>query len=100
MPAKGGYVYIVSNSTRSVLYTGVTSNLYNRIYEHRTGKGSVFTSRYHCTDLLYFEFFPTIEEAIHREKRIKKWNRAWKDELIRAFNPDLKDLFDEVEEMQ
>lgn len=98
--AKGGYVYIVSNKSRSVLYIGVTSNLYTRAYQHKNGEGSVFTKLYNCTDLVYFEFYPTIVEAIEREKKLKKWKRAWKDELIKSLNPNLDDLFDQVSEMQ
>lgn len=63
---RGGYVYIVSNKTRTVLYIGVTSSLYNRITDHKSGNGSQFTSKYHCTDLLYFEFLPDIVSAIKR----------------------------------
>ena len=55
--AKGGYVYIVSNKNRTVLYTGITSNLYNRVYEHKNGQGTDFTRKYKCTDLMYYEFF-------------------------------------------
>ena len=98
--AKGGYVYIVSNRTRTVLYTGVTSDLYSRIYEHKNGQGSVFTKEYNCTDLLYFEFHADIESAIHREKRIKKYKRESKCNLIKENNPHLKDLFNEVSEMR
>ncbi len=100
MPGKGGYVYIVSNKTRSVVYIGVTSNLYARVYEHKNQMGSSFTIKYHCKDLLYYEFYPSIEEAITREKQLKKWKRAWKDDLIQKFNPSLTDLFHEVSEMQ
>ncbi|MEQ9423105.1 MAG: GIY-YIG nuclease family protein [Cyclobacteriaceae bacterium] len=99
MSAKGGYVYIVSNKNRTVLYTGVTSNLNARIQEHKAGEGSAFTKKYNCTDLVYYKFFETIEAAIDREKKIKKWNRAWKDKLIKDFNPDLRDLYDRVSEM-
>ncbi|MEQ8773736.1 MAG: GIY-YIG nuclease family protein [Marinoscillum sp.] len=100
MKTKGGYVYIVSNKNRTVLYTGVTSNLYSRVYQHKTGDGSVFTSKYKCTDLLFFQFFDTIIEAIENEKRIKKWRRSFKENLIDTMNPDWKDLFDEVGDMQ
>lgn len=100
MGAKGGYVYILTNDTRSVLYIGVTSNLYVRVYEHRTCQGSTFTKKYKCTDLVYYQFYPTIEEAIVREKQLKKWKREWKNNLITAFNPMLKDMFSEVSEMQ
>lgn len=98
--SKGGYIYIVSNKNRTVLYTGVTSNFHNRIYEHKNGLGAVFTKKYNCTDLLYYEFFVDIESAIQREKRIKKYKREWKENLIRELNPEMRDLFDEVSEMQ
>ncbi|WP_456457931.1 GIY-YIG nuclease family protein [Reichenbachiella sp.] len=98
--AKGGYIYIVSNKNRTVLYTGVTSNLYSRIYEHKQGLGASFTKKYNCTDLLYYEFFTDIESAIQREKRIKKYKREWKENLINSMNPKWSDLFDQVEEMQ
>ena len=97
---KGGYIYIVSNKSRAVLYIGVTSNLYARSYEHKKGMGSKFTTKYNCTDLIYYEFFPSIDEAIVREKQLKRWKREWKDELIKTFNPTLRDLFNEVTEMQ
>ena len=100
MRAKGGYIYIVSNKSRSTLYIGATSNLYSRVYDHKHDLGSKFTKKYNCTDLLYYEFFEDIESAIHREKRLKKWNREWKDELIKKFNPELKDLFGEIEDFQ
>jgi putative endonuclease len=100
MGAKGGYIYIVTNHKRTVLYIGVTSNLYTRIYDHKNGLGSVFTKKYKCTDLLYYEFYPTIEEAINREKQLKKWKRIYKDELIKAFNPQMVDLFSQISEMQ
>lgn len=100
MGAKGGYVYILTNDSRSVLYIGVTSNLYARNYEHRIGQGSTFTKKYNCTDLVYNHFYPTIHEAILPEKQLKKWKREWKNNLITSFNPMLKDLFSEVSEMQ
>lgn len=98
--AKGGYVYIVPNKTRTVLYTGVTSNLYGRIYEHKNGHGSVFSIKYQCTDLLYYEFHSSIEVAIAREKQIKNWKREWKEALIKGTNPKLKDLYNSIEDMQ
>jgi len=60
----------------------------------------VFTKKYNCTDLVYYEVFTDIESAIQREKRIKKYKREWKDNLIKGMNPELKDLFEEVKEMQ
>ena len=100
MRPKGGYIYIVSNKTRSTVYIGVTSNLYARIYEHKQNRGSWFTKKYKCTDLVYFEFFEHIESAIAREKQMKKWKREYKDNLINSMNPKWKDLFDSVSEMQ
>jgi putative endonuclease len=98
MRGKGGYVYIVSNKHRTVLYIGVTSNLYQRIYQHKFEYGSVFTKRYNCTDLVYYELFSDIVSAIAREKQLKKWKRSYKDELIKQFNPSLKDLFEDIED--
>ena len=92
-------MYILSNETITVLYIGVTSNLYSRIYDHRSGQGSDFTKKYNYTDLVYYHFDPSIEEAIKREKQLKKWKRVWKNKLITSFNPELRDLFSEVSEM-
>ena len=89
---KGGYVYIVSNPRRTVLYTGVTAHLERRAAQHASGSGSVFTRRYNCTDLIYYETFPLIVEAIHREKQLKRWHRRWKLDLIRALNPNMETL--------
>ena len=100
MTGKGGYTYIVSNKTRSVLYIGVTNDLYYRIAEHKKLKGSIFTSKYKCIDLVYYEFHETIEGAIEREKRLKKWKRDWKDKLINEFNPTLKDLYSEIKDFR
>ena len=90
---KGGYVYIVTNKRYGVLYTGVTSNLVARITQHREGKGSAFTSKYRTTVLVYFEQYPTIEEAIAREKAIKAWKRMWKIKAIEEMNPSWDDLY-------
>ena len=100
MVVKGGYTYILTNKIKTVLYIGVTSNLYTRIYDHKYDYGSTFTKKYNCKFLVYFEFFPTIEEAIAREKRLKKYPRKWKDNLINEMNPDWIDLFDQVKDMQ
>ena len=92
----GGCVYMMSNRHRTVYYVGVTADLIHRVHQHRTGEGSKFTKKYHCTDLLYYEAFGRIEEAIIREKQLKRWRRAWKDELIKQQNPTMKDLFDTI----
>ena len=100
MTGKGGYIYIVSNKSRTVLYIGVTVDLCGKIFEHKELQGSIFASKYKCVDLLYYEFHETIVEAIEREKRLKKWKREWKDQLIKEFNPELKDLFDTVQDFR
>ena len=89
---KKGYVYILSNKTRTVNYTGMTSQLESRILDHKSGFGSVFTSKYKITDLMYFEEKDLITEAISREKQIKMWKKEWKWYLIKKDNPDLIDL--------
>jgi putative endonuclease len=89
---KKSYVYIVSNKNRTTLYIGVTSNLTNRVSSHSEGNGSEFTKRYNLTDLLYFEEFDDIRDAIAREKQLKNWRREWKFNLIKKINPDLKNL--------
>lgn len=93
---KSGFVYIMSNHTRTTLYIGVTANLKKRIAEHKNGVGSKFTAQYKCYYLVYYEQHPTIEAAILRETQMKRWNRAWKDELIQSINPNLADLWDEL----
>ena len=94
---KGGCIYILTNKNHTTLYTGVTSDLVSRIIEHREKiyPGS-FTSRYNITELVYYELFHSIEEAIDREKQIKGGSRAAKEKLINSFNPEWKDLFDEI----
>lgn len=98
--AKGGFVYIMSNKNRRVVYVGSTDNLYHRAYQHKSGFGSEFTMKYNCTDLVYYQFYERIDTAREREHKIKKWNRAWKDKLIKDFNPHMEDLFTRVSEMQ
>ncbi len=79
-----------------MLYIGVTSNLYRRIVEHKSGKGSIFTEKYSIKDLLYFEEFTSIDQAIMREKQLKNWHKEWKWNLIKQVNPELKDLFEDL----
>jgi len=92
MQAKGGYVYILSNKNRTVLYVGVTNDIRHRIFQHKFEKGSTFTHKYNAHDLLFYEFFPSIEEAIINEKKFKNNSRAWKVKLIAKDNPDMIDL--------
>ena len=85
-------VYILASKRNGTLYTGVTSMLLARIHQHREGQVHGFTRDYGVKLLVWFEQHPTIGSAITREKRIKKWNRAWKLALIEADNPDWRDL--------
>lgn len=88
---KTGFVYILSNKNRTTLYIGVTSNLERRILQHKSGCGSVFTSRYHLRDLMYFEEIQGMQNAIDREKQLKNWHKAWKWNLIKTENPECRD---------
>ena len=97
--AKGGYIYIMSNKHQTVFYIGVTADLNTRVWQHKKGEGSKFTKKYNCTTLMYYEFFDAIETAIALEKQLKKWKRAWKEALILKFNPDMRDLSDEIGEL-
>ena len=93
---KGGWVYIMADRYRGTLYIGVTSDIAARAWAHREGRGSRFCARYGLTRLVYAEQAPTIDEAIAREKAMKKWNRAWKIELIEQANPEWDDLFESI----
>ena len=90
---ESGYIYILTNKNNKVLYTGVTSNLINRLLQHRTGQFiNAFTSRYNVSKLVYFEEFLTIEDAISREKQLKSGSRQKKIDLIDSINPEWEDL--------
>lgn len=78
--------------TRKVIYTGVTNDLYRRYLEHKNGIIKGFTEKYKCHELIYYEEFKSIEDAIAREKELKGWTRIKKDMLIKSFNPSLRDL--------
>ncbi|HKL32976.1 MAG TPA: GIY-YIG nuclease family protein [Tangfeifania sp.] len=93
---KGGYVYIMTNKNRTSFYIGVTSDLKTRIADHKNGIGSDFTTKYKLTDLVFYEEFPDIYQAIDREKQLKNWHRQWKVNLIQSVNPELKDLYWEI----
>jgi len=90
------FVYILSNKKDGVLYIGVTSNLSNRIYEHKNSIKSGFASKYNATNLVYYEVFDDIENAIKREKRLKKYKRDQKITLIETTNLGWKDLYPEI----
>ena len=94
---RGGCIYIMTNKNKTVFYVGVTSDLFSRIVEHKTHLyPTSFTSKYNLEFCVYFEFLPTIEDAIGREKQIKKYRREKKIALIESINPLWNDLFDEV----
>lgn len=86
------YVYILTNFKKTVLYTGFTGNLVERVYQHKAGTVEGFTKNYKANILIYFKVFENIEDAKARERAIKKWNRAWKEELIRKSNPEWKEV--------
>ena len=90
---RGGWVYIMANRYRGTMYVGVTANLPLRIQQHRDAKGSDFCAKYGLTKLVWAEFAEDIEACIAQEKRIKRWQREWKFELIERANPDWDDLF-------
>ena len=89
---KTSYTYITTNKYRTTFYIGVTSNLSKRITEHQNGIGSEFTKKYDLKDLIYFEEFTDINQAIAREKQIKNWKKEWKLNLIKEKNPILETL--------
>jgi putative endonuclease len=89
-------VYLLASRPRGTLYVGVTSDLVRRVWEHKQGLVEGFTKKYQVKSLVWFEQTESIEAAIAREKRIKKWNRAWKIELIEKTNPAWRDLFPEI----
>ena len=89
-------VYLLASRRNGVLYVGVTSNLPQRIWQHRNNVVAGFTSRYRVHRLVWFEQHETMESAIFREKAIKKWQRHWKRELIEASNPYWRDLYPEI----
>ncbi len=86
------YVYIMASKRNGTLYIGVTNDIVRRVYEHKHGLNEGFTKRYSIKNLVYYETTNDIHEAILREKRLKKWNRAWKIELIEKQNPEWNDL--------
>ncbi len=88
------YVYILTNPTKTTLYVGFTNSLTRRLGQHRNNKGQfkTFAGRYHCYNLIYYEIFQYVNEAIAREKQIKRWSRAKKEALINTKNPNWHSL--------
>jgi putative endonuclease len=89
-------IYIVSNKKHGTLYTGITSNLPERIYQHKNKVTGGFTAQYNCTTLVYYEVFDDMENAILREKQIKGGSRKKKIALIEKDNPDWNDLYKDI----
>ncbi|HWW57996.1 MAG TPA: GIY-YIG nuclease family protein [Sphingopyxis sp.] len=94
MMARQAYVYIMANKPTGILYIGVTDNLSARISQHRTGTGSGFCKKWGLNRLVYAEPFDRIDEAVVRERALKKWNRVWKLRLISEANPEWTDLLE------
>ncbi|MBX3485767.1 GIY-YIG nuclease family protein [Phenylobacterium sp.] len=88
------YVYILASQRNGTLYVGVSGDLSRRIYEHRESLTPGFTTKYGVKHLVWYEDFPTADEAISAEKRIKRWRRRWKLELIEKMNPTWADLYE------
>ena len=91
------YVYMLSNCTNTVVYTGVTNDLVRRVYEHKhDAEPKSFTAKYQVHKLVYYEVTDYLRAALEREKQIKKWNRARKNQYISKMNPQWQDLYDTI----
>ncbi|MCE7028283.1 GIY-YIG nuclease family protein [Jiella avicenniae] len=95
-----GFVYMMSDKPRGVVYIGVTSDLTGRVWEHKSEVHKGFTSRYEAKLLVWFELHPNIVLAIRREKSLKRYSRAWKINLIEGLNPTWLDLYERVGEIE
>jgi putative endonuclease len=89
-------IYILASQRNGTLYTGVTSDLVQRIWQHKNDTLEGFTKKYGVHILVYYELHDDMENAIIREKRVKKWNRAWKLRLIEEMNPEWNDLYESI----
>lgn len=89
-------VYIMANRPRGTLYIGVTRDLVNRVWEHKTEKYEGFTRRYGCHRLVWYEVVPLLTAAINREKQMKCWHRDWKIKLVERTNPEWRDLYADI----
>ncbi len=90
------FVYMLASKRNGTLYIGVTHNLLKRVHQHKNDVTEGFTQKYNVHSLVYYEVFNRIQDAITREKRMKKWKRQWKMELIERSNPEWEDLFDSL----
>ncbi|MBY0429479.1 MAG: GIY-YIG nuclease family protein [Alphaproteobacteria bacterium] len=96
MKMKQPAIYMMANKRNGTIYVGVTSNIFQRISQHKQGKGNNFTAKYGCSMLVYYEIYEDMLSAIAREKQIKAGSRVKKIKLIEATNPTWKDLFAEI----
>ncbi|MFI4975390.1 MAG: GIY-YIG nuclease family protein [Caulobacterales bacterium] len=90
------YVYILASQRNGTLYVGYTDDLVSRVVQHREKVRQGFTARYNVTRLVWYEMHDSRDGAYRRERQLKKWNRAWKLELIERFNPEWRDLFEDL----
>jgi putative endonuclease len=90
------YVYILASRRNGTLYIGVTNDLVRRVYDHKTRTIEGFTEKYGVHTLVYYEPYTDVYDALTREKRLKKWKRQWKIDLIESVNPDWKDLYSKI----
>lgn len=93
---KSYFVYILTNKLNTVFYIGVTNDLVKRIYEHKHELVKGFSTKYKLHQLVYFEQFENVENALNREKQLKNWHRDWKINLIKQINPEFKDLYESL----
>ena len=91
--ATEGFVYYMTNVSNTVIYIGVTSNLEARVWQHKNHVFEGFTAKYKCEKLVYFEHYNDINDAIRREKQMKRWRREWKNKQVALMNPEWKDLY-------
>ncbi|OEF22720.1 GIY-YIG nuclease family protein [Vibrio rumoiensis] len=89
-------VYILSSPNKKVLYIGVTSQLKIRVWQHKKKQVDGFTQKYDVNILVYYEIHETMQDAIYKEKQLKRWKRGWKNTLIESMNPNYEDLFEEL----
>lgn len=90
--SKKGFVYMITYKLKTVIYTGVTNNIYERMHDYKNYNGGYFASKYRCKYLIYYEGHSDISEAIKREKQLKNWHKEWKWNLVKSANPESKDL--------
>ena len=90
------YIYMLMNKINTVIYIGVTTDLIKRVYEHKNKFVEGFTNKYNVNKLVYYECCDSIQNAIEREKQLKRWHREWKINLIKSINPSFKDLYNTI----